>query len=122
LEGEEPKTEVNYFFSENVNLKKMLTKILTKLYWPIVGIYILLIVMFIFLYFTQINDWSDRSYYNRMNVKRIGIPLLFLLSSLYMNYQGNQKVANILLYIPVGFSLLILIGGLLIVLMYSKSK
>ena len=100
----------------------MTSKILTHLYWPVVVIYSILIVIFTIMYFTEMDNWTNRSYYNRMNFKRIVIPGMFLCASLIVKFQGNQKMANIIIYIPVGFSILILMGGLFILFLYSRSN
>jgi len=100
----------------------MISKILTFLYWPIVGIYSIFLVIFTILYFTEMENWTNRSYYNWMNFKRLVIPAIFLTTSLIARYQENQKMANILLYIPVAFIVLLMMGGLFILLLYSRSN
>lgn len=81
-----------------------------KMYWPVVGCYFLLIVLFVIMYYSQINDWSNRAYYNMMYFKRIFLPLTIVLASLFAKYQENLKLANMILYIPlslvVGFFIL----------------
>lgn len=53
-----------------------------------------------------------------MNLKRIIIPGVFLMVSLILKNQGNQKMANIILYIPVAFTLIILVGSLLMLMLF----
>jgi glycopeptide antibiotics resistance protein len=93
---------------------------MTLFYWPVVIIYSIILIITIIMYFTQMDNWSNRSYYNWMNFKRIFIPIFFLGTSLIFKHQGNQKLANIILFIPVGFLILMLTGGLIILMLYSK--
>jgi hypothetical protein len=103
-------------------MTKVLSSILTKLYWPIIGIFGFVLVVYVFLYFYQIDNWSDRSYYHWMNAKRISIIVGILAGSIYMKYQGNILWAHIILYVPVA---LLLIGALIllfILYLYTKSS
>ncbi len=95
-----------------------LSNILTRCYWPVVVVYCIILLLFVLLYFTEINHWSNREYYHWMNLKRIIIPGVFLMVSLILKNQGNQKMANIILYIPVAFTLLILVGSLLMLMLF----
>lgn len=99
----------------------MLHTLLNKLYWPCFIIIALVLLMFILLYFYQINDWSDRNYYNWMNFKRIFLSLGILVGSYYMKHIGNDRAANLILYIPIGIFILVLIGGLIILLLFMQS-
>lgn len=74
--------------------------ILNKLYWPLMVIYIIILLAFVMLYFTEINNWSDRSYYNIMNFKRIGIVAGIILTSFYFKYNNNPKISNMILFMP----------------------
>lgn len=67
------------------------------------------------------NDWSDRNYYNWMNFKRIFLTLGILIGSYYMKSVGNERAANIILYIPIAIFILVLIGGLIILLLFMQS-
>ncbi len=96
--------------------------LLTKLYWPVVVLYCIYLLTFTILYFTEMHNWTNRSNYNWMNFQRLVVPSLFLGASWIARNQGNQKVANIILYVPIGFLTLILVGGLLILLMYTWPK
>ncbi len=99
-----------------------ISNMLTKLYWPTVLLYGLYLVIFSIMYFTEMHNWSNRTNYDWMNFKRIIIPGIFLCASLIAKYQSNEKMANVILYIPIGFALLILIGGLFILFLYSKAN
>jgi len=59
----------------------MISKILTLLYWSTVGIYLIFLVIFTIMYFTEKENWTNRSIYNWMNFKRLVIPSIFLLTS-----------------------------------------
>ncbi|MBK8517220.1 MAG: hypothetical protein IPL55_13340 [Saprospiraceae bacterium] len=93
---------------------------LSKIYWPLVGLYIIYLLVFIMLYFTQINDWSDRWYYNMMNLKKIGIPFAILCGSIYLKYNGNEKAGHYLLFIPAGGAILLLLLGFLMILIMAQ--
>ncbi len=99
----------------------MFNVLLNKLYWPTFCVISLVLIVFIFLYFTQMNDWSNRTYYNWMNFKRIFISVAVLAGSYYMKRMGNERVANIILYIPVGIFLLVIIGSLIMLLLFMQS-
>lgn len=99
----------------------MLHTLLNKLYWPCFIVICLVLLMFILLYFYQINDWSDRNYYNWMNFKRIFLALGILLGSYYMKSIGNERFANYILYIPIAIFILVLIGALIMLLLFMRS-
>ncbi|MFZ1749384.1 MAG: hypothetical protein WAU01_04310 [Saprospiraceae bacterium] len=100
-------------------MSNTLTSLLPKLYWPLVGLYVVYLLIFIMLYFTQINDWSDRAYYNTMNAKRIGIPFAILCGSIYLKYSGNEKMGHYLLFIPAAGAFVFLLLGLLMLVFMS---
>ena len=104
-----------------INFECMFSALLNKLYWPCFFLIALVLLMFIFLYFYQINNWSDRNYYNWMNFKRIFLSLGILVGSYYMKHIGNDRAANLILYIPIGIFILVLIGGLIILLLFMQS-
>ena len=95
--------------------------LMTKLYWPVFIVTCLVLVALIFLYITQIDNWSNRAYYHAMNIKRIGVVVAVLGGSLYMRHLGNFKAANIIIFIPVGVTLILALGFFAIVLLYSQS-
>ncbi|MBK7233058.1 MAG: hypothetical protein IPH93_12560 [Saprospiraceae bacterium] len=97
------------------------TNLLIKLYWPILIIYVIILLAFVMLYFTEINNWSDRKYYNWMNFKRISIVSGIIIGALLTKYQGQTQISLWILYIPVAFSLIVLLFGLFIMYLYSKS-
>jgi glycopeptide antibiotics resistance protein len=73
------------------------------------------------MYFTQINNWSDKSYYNMMNFKRIILPLGILSASLIVRSNGHLKLANMILFIPVGILLVFSILGIFVMYLFSLS-
>ncbi|MBK9256511.1 MAG: hypothetical protein IPM42_13570 [Saprospiraceae bacterium] len=103
-------------------MSNVISNILPKLYWPLIVIYSVVLLSFIILYFTELNNWSDRNYYNWMNFKRIFTTAFILFCSLIMKYKGNEKVSNLILYIPTGITLLIIIFGIFMMYMFSKSN
>ena len=97
------------------------SQLLNKLYWPLMAIYIIILLVLIMLYFTQINNWADRGHYNMMNFRRIGFVAILIGASLYMKFWGNIKAANMILYIPTFILLLILVLGIIIMYIFSTS-
>lgn len=99
----------------------MLQTLMTKLYWIIFSILCVVLVALIFLYIIQVDDFTDKKYYHLMNLKRIVITVAILSSSLYFRSMGNQKWANIILYIPVVITILLALGFFIIVFLFSQS-
>ena len=95
--------------------------IIGKLYWPLMVIYIIVLLAFVMLYFTEINNWSDRSYYNMMNFKRIGIVGLIIGGSLFMKYNGNLKMSNMILFIPFFLFVVFVILAIFVMYLFSLS-
>lgn len=84
------------------------------------GLFGIALIIVVFLYFYQINNWSDRNYYNWMNFKKISLLVGIIGGSLLMKYQGNIFWAHLILYIPVG---IILIGALILLfILYLYTK
>lgn len=99
----------------------MLQTLMTKLYWIIFSILCVVLVALIFLYIIQVDDFTDKKYYHLMNLKRIVITVAILSSALYFRFMGNQKWANIILYIPVVITILLALGFFIIVFLFSQS-
>ncbi len=95
--------------------------ILNKLYWPLMVIYIIVLLAFVMLYFTEINNWSDRAYYNLMNFRRIGIVAGIILTSLYLKYNNNPKISNMILFVPAFAFIVFLVLALFVMYLFSKS-
>jgi len=74
--------------------------ILNKLYWPLMVIYIIVLLAFVMLYFTEINNWSDRSYYNMMNM------IFFLIGFVIMTRTFEIVPANVAHEIAINASVL----------------
>lgn len=100
----------------------MLQSFMSKLYWPVFIILCIVLIALIFLYATQIDNWSDRRYYHWMNIKRIGALVAVLAGSYYMRNIGNQKIANIILYIPVAITIILVIGFFVMVFLFSNAS
>lgn len=84
-------------------------------------VYGIIFIAFVFLYITEINNWSDRNYYNWMNFKRIGIVSTIIGASLFFKYQNNIKVSNMFLYIPAFIFIALMLVGLFVMYLFSKS-
>lgn len=98
-----------------------MTPLMNKLYWPIIIFFALVLVMNIIMFFTQAEDWSDRNYYNWMYFRKIAPLVAIVAGSFYMKYSGNEKMANLILYIPVLIFILFLIGAIIVMILFSKS-
>ena len=99
----------------------MLQTLMTRLYWITFGIISIVLIVFVFLYIIQVDDFSDKKYYHLMNFKRIFITVAILGSSWYLRSIGDQKWANIVLFIPVLITLLLVLGFFIIVFLFSQS-
>ncbi|HQX43532.1 MAG: hypothetical protein IPP06_12115 [Saprospiraceae bacterium] len=77
-----------------------LSYLMSKLYWPFIGIFSFVLLVYVFLYFYQIDNWSDRGYYNWMNFKRIFILVGIIGGSVWMKYQENSPVGANLHLVP----------------------
>lgn len=95
---------------------------LPKLYWPLIIAYSIVLLCFLILYFIEINNWSDRNYYIWMNFKRIFITSCIIFGSLLMKYFGNEKASQMIIFIPTGIFMAILLAGLFMLYLFSKSN
>ena len=103
-------------------MSSALSYLMSKLYWPFIGIFSFVLLVYVFLYFYQIDNWSDRGYYNWMNFKRIFILAGIIGGSVWMKYQGNNQWAHIILYVPVGILLIGAIILLFILFLYTRKS
>lgn len=65
---------------------------MSKLCWLFIGIFSFVLLVYVFIYFYQIENWSDRGYYNWMNFKKIFILVGIICGSVWTKYQGNSPV------------------------------
>ena len=94
---------------------------LPKLYWLGVGIYLLVVLVFVLLYLTEMGNWSDRSYYNWMNFKRIFLASAIPTASIIAKYTGYDEVANLILFVPFALLAVFVVLGILVMYLFSKS-
>ncbi|MBK9270126.1 MAG: hypothetical protein IPM48_00890 [Saprospiraceae bacterium] len=102
-------------------LSTIFTNLLLKLYWPVIVLYTIILLAFLMLYFTEMDNWSNRTYYNWMNFKRITIGVGIVIGSLFFKYKGQTQISLWILYLPIAFSIIVLLFGLFFVYFYSKS-
>ncbi len=102
-------------------MTNLLKIVLPKLYWPCIGIYLLVFLALIMLYFTEIDNWSDRSYYNWMNFKRIFIAGIIPTASMVARFSENARLADLILFVPTALVLVFLLLAVLVMFIFSKS-
>lgn len=65
---------------------------MSKLCWLFIGIFSFVLLVYVFIYFYQIENWSDRGYYNWMNFKKIFILVGIIGGSVWMKHKENSPV------------------------------
>ncbi|MBK8700739.1 MAG: hypothetical protein IPN29_14850 [Saprospiraceae bacterium] len=97
--------------------------IFDKLFKPTLVLYFIILAYLFHYYFTQSDNWSDKSYYNWMNFKRIGITAGVIVGAIWFRMAGNHKVSNIILYSPVAIAIgIFVLGMLMMFLLYYRPK
>lgn len=87
-------------------MAKLFTSLLTTLYWPVVGFFVLAAIIFTISFFTTIEHSATGNFYNTRSLKMIAFLVGMLAVSIVMKQRGNIRGAHMVLYVPFGLVLL----------------
>jgi formate hydrogenlyase subunit 4 len=98
----------------------VLSSLLSKLYWPTVGFFVLAVVVFGISFFVTIERSATGGFMNTGTLKSIAVLVAIIAGSIYMKQQGNTQAAHLILYVPFGLVLVSVLLFVVIAFMLGK--
>jgi hypothetical protein len=101
-------------------MAKFFSSLLSTLYWPVVGFFVLAVLVYVIAFVATIERSATGGYFNSGGLKAIAFMVAMLAASVLMKQRGSTQLAHLILFVPFG---LVLVTVLLFFLMaYAFGK
>lgn len=87
-------------------MTQMFSTLLSKLYWPVVGFFVLALLVYGISFFITIERAADGGFYNTRTLKTMAACVAILVGSVYLKQHGNTQAAHLILFVPFGLMVL----------------